>query len=121
MRTINSVPTAFKRMFFLLVSLSIVNLGTTSSFSPSDALLLLDTRSSFSLSDDAILILSENEWSCPICSDPYAHTYSTHTTIGTHPFFEGSVRLSSRKSVFETLIYIYSDVICLFLQLCTVS
>jgi len=36
-------------------------------------------------------------------------------------FLKGSVHLSRGKSDFKTLIYIYSDVMCLFPQLCTVS
>jgi len=56
-RTINSVPAALKRLYCLVVSLFILNLGTTYSHSLSDTL-LPDVKSSFSLSDSAILLLS---------------------------------------------------------------
>jgi len=47
--------------------------------------------------------------------------YIDHTLLMVLTSFKGSVHLSRGKSDFETLIYIYSDVMCLFPQLYTVS
>ena len=99
---INSVPAALKGQYCLLVSLWIVNL--TSSFSPSDAKLPMAARASFTRSNDAILKTNDRVRfeATPI----QTHTHFWLTS------FEGSVHLSRGISVFESHIYIYSDVIC---------